>query len=336
MRLLAADIGGTKTLLALAEDDGERLHVIEERRYDSADFAGFDLVVDDFLSTHTGGPPVQRACFAVAGPIAADGLGAHVTNVGWNLDARRLGRRFAIPAVRLINDFQAQAYGIDALGPQDLRVLQQGAPQPRGLRTVLGAGTGLGVAQLVWQEDRYRALPSEGGHADFAPNGALQRELLAWLGELHGAHVSIERVLSGPGLASLYRFLAMRHPDKVSVELERAMTEGDPAAAVSLFALAAGAQGLAREALDLFVSIYGAYAGSLALVTLPYGGLFVSGGIAPRIIDAIVEGDRFIDAFNDKGRMSRLTASIPVAVVMNPQVGLLGALQVAREASERA
>lgn len=330
MRLLAADIGGTKTLLALAETRGERIRIVEEKRYNSADFAGFELIVDDFLTNQGGGAGVSAACFAVAGPLAPDGRSAHVTNVGWNLDAQRIGQRFAIPSVRLINDFQAQAYGIEALEPQDLRILQRGTPQPHRLRTVLGAGTGLGVGQLVWQGSRYEALPSEGGHADFAPNGALQRDLLAWLGELHGAHVSIERVLSGPGLATVYRFLAQRHPEKASAELERAMMDGDPAAAVSLFAMAAGAQGLAREALDLFVSIYGAYAGSLALITLPYGGLFVSGGIAPRIIDAIVEDDRFIAAFNDKGRMSRLTASIPVAVVMNPQVGLLGALRVAR------
>lgn len=333
-KLLAADIGGTKTLLALAEADPTgRLHILAEHRYNSADFAGFELMIDDFLSRH-GADGVERACFAVAGPIDADGVSAHVTNVGWRLDARGIGARFGLHAVRLINDFQAQAYGIDALGPDDLRVLQEGTPQARGLRTVVGAGTGLGVGQLVWQGDGYAALPSEGGHSDFAPNGALQRDLLAWLGEQHGAHVSVERVLSGPGLASIYRFLSMRYPDKADAGLERAMMEGDPAAAVSVFALASGEQTLAREALDLFVSIYGALAGSLALITLPYGGLYIAGGIAPRIIDAITGGDRFMTAFNDKGRMSRLTAGIPVSIVMNPQAGLLGALRVARAAGE--
>lgn len=329
MKLLAADIGGTKTLLGIAEETGGTTHVLHERRYDSSDHAEFEAMVEDFLASHRG-PKPQRACFAVAGPIAADGRSAHVTNVGWRLDVSRMESRLGIPTIRLINDFQAQAYGIDALQPQDLRVLQEGTAQPQGLRAVIGAGTGLGIGQLVWRKGHYHALPSEGGHADFAPHGALARELHAWLSARHGDYVSVERVLSGSGLADTYRFLADRHPERASAELARAMEAGDPAAAVWHHAQDEE-RTLAREALELFVSNYGAHAGNLALLTLPYGGLFVSGGIAPRILDLIVEDDRFIRAFNDKGMMSHLTGAIPVSVVTDTRVGLLGALEVARE-----
>ncbi len=337
MSLLAADIGGTKTLLALAEERGQEregaAHILASERYASADFPTFEAMIAHFLATLGSAHAAPRAaCFAVAGPIAADGVSAHVTNVGWHIDASDLARRFGIPAVRLINDFQAQAYGIDTLPPGDLHVLQPGTPRAHGARTVIGAGTGLGISQLIWREDRYTALPSEGGHADFAPRGALQCALLVWLNESHGAHVSIEHVLSGAGLCSIYRFLASRAPARATDALARAMAEGDAAAAISAFALAEPADALAREALDLFVSIYGAHAGSLALTLLPYGGLYISGGIAARIIDAITERERFIGAFNAKGIMSALTATIPVTVVMNPEAGLFGALQIARDA----
>jgi glucokinase len=332
MTLLAADVGGTKTLLALAEERGDGVRIVASERYPSADFPGFDDMVARFLASHGDARGAPRAaCFAVAGPIAADGVSAHVTNVGWHIDASRLAHRFGIPAVRLINDFQAQAYGIDTLSPADLHVLQEGTPRAHGVRTVIGAGTGLGMGQLVWQGGHYAALPSEGGHADFAPRGALQCALLAWLNDQYGDHVSIEHVLSGPGLSNIYRFLAAREPQRASAALARAMAEGDAGAAISAFAFAEPADALAREALDLFVAIYGAHAGSLALTLLPYGGLFISGGIAARIIDAITERKRFIDAFNAKGIMSKLTATIPVAVVMNPDAGLHGALQAARE-----
>lgn len=336
MSLLAADIGGTKTLLALAEECAGVVRIVASERYPSADYVSFEDMIGHFLSSIDGGHAApSSACFAVAGPIAADGISARVTNVGWHIDASHLARRFGIPAVRLINDFQAQAYGIDTLSPDDLHILQPGTPRAHGARTVIGAGTGLGMGQLVWQGDRYAALPSEGGHADFAPRGALQCELLAWLNAQYGEHISIEHVLSGPGLCNIYRFLATREPARVADALAQAMAEGDAAAAISAFAFAEPADPLAREALDFFVTIYGAHAGSLALTLLPYGGLFISGGIAARIIDAITERERFIATFNAKGVMSGLTATIPVAVVMNPDVGLHGALRIARDEAKQ-
>lgn len=328
MKLLAADIGGTKTLLGIAEIAGDGLRILHEQRYGSTDHGTFDAMVEAFIASHDG-PKPDRACFAVAGPISAGGRKAHVTNVGWDLDASHMEARLGISPIRLINDFQAQAYGIGLLQPQDMRILQAGTSQPHGLRAVIGAGTGLGIGQLVWRKGHYHALPSEGGHADFAPHGALARDLHAWLSARRGDYVSVEHVLSGPGLGDIYRFLADRHPARATAELARAMQDGDPAAAVWRHAREAG-DTLARAALELFVSSYGSHAGNLALITLPYGGLFVSGGIAPRILDLMIEDDRFITAFNDKGKMAELTRSIPVAVVTNPRVGLLGALEVAR------
>ncbi|MDR2877493.1 MAG: glucokinase [Chromatiales bacterium] len=326
MLVLAADIGGTKTLLSIADAGADRIEILHERRYLSADYAEFETMVEEFLASCAGDKP-QRACFAVAGPITADGTSAHVTNVGWHLDVARMQTHLGIASIQLINDFQAQAYGIDVMQPEELHELQAGVPQPQGLRAVIGAGTGLGVGQLVWRDGRYHALPSEGGHADFSPHGALAREQHAWLGARYGDYIPLEFVISGPGLADTYRFLAERHPKRASAKLAHAMLTGDPAAAISEHA---AHEELAREALGLFIHNYGTHASNLALTTLPYGGLFISGGIAPRILDAMAKNNRFINAFNAKGRMSTLARSIPVAVVTNPRVGLLGALDIAR------
>jgi glucokinase len=325
MKVLAADIGGTKTHIALGEWVDGGLRLIDEKRYASAAFSEFDDLVSDFIASLTQKP--SRACLAVAGPIDAGGRTAHVTNVGWRIDADKLEARFGIEFV-LINDFEAQAYGVAALGAEDLRVLQIGNDGADGNRAIIGAGTGLGFAQLVRRDDGYTAIPSEAGHADFAPRGALQREMLAWLEERYGTNVSVEYVLSGPGLSRIYRFLAEREPALVRDELRKEMDADDFAAAVTHFALEKK-DVLARMAIDVFVSIYGAQAGNLALVTLPYGGMFISGGIAGHIIAAMTEHDRFIRAFNDKGKMAHIARSIPVAVIINPRVGLLGALHTA-------
>jgi glucokinase len=329
MRLLAADIGGTKTLLALAEWNDGQLNIVREHRYDSGDYPLFEAIVTDFLARLAPEQrPIQRACFAVAGPVIAtqDGAAARITNLPWRLDSRRLADEFGLPAVRLINDFQAVGYGIEVLVENDLVTLQAGRARAGAPRVVLGAGTGLGTALLVWDGARYRVLPTEGGHVDFAPNGARQQRLLAWLAQRHG-HVSIERLLSGPGLATIYEFLCGEEPQRVDAELAERMRTQDAAAAISEYAMSHG-DGLADEALALFVSIYGAHAGNLALLTLPHGGLYVAGGIAPRILARLSDG-RFLAAFNDKGRMAHLTAEIPVAVVINSKVGLLGAAHYA-------
>lgn len=317
---LAGDIGGTKTLLRLFGTGGS---VIAERRYDSAAFASLNQVVAGFLSDCPA-LSLASACFGVAGPVE-DGR-ANITNLPWRIDAASIAAEFHIPQVRLINDFQAVAYGIEALDSRDLATLQAGSPQKGGVRAVIGAGTGLGEGFMVWQGTYYAAFPSEGSHADFAPTDELQIELLRYLAERYG-HVSYERLLSGPGLVNIFEFLRDSRGIQPTAELQSAMKTGDPAAAISLCAMG-GKDDLAEAALDLFARIYGAEAGNLALKVLARGGVYIAGGIAPQIMGKLEE-DVFLRAFVDKGRFAGLLGDIPVHVVLNPMVGLLGAARVA-------
>ena len=318
--LLAGDIGGTKTLLKLFEAGGG---VLAERRFDSASFASLNQVVASFLSDFPSLSPAA-ACFGVAGPV--EGGRANITNLPWQIDAASICAEFRIPQVRLINDFQAVAYGIEALESQDMATLQAGQPQEFGVRAVIGAGTGLGEGFMVWQGEYYEAFPSEGSHADFAPVDALQTELLHYLAARYG-HVSYERLLSGPGLVNIFEFLRASRGQQATAELQSAMQAGDPAAAISDCALG-GKDDLAVSALDLFARIYGAEAGNLALKVLARGGVYIAGGIAPQIISKLKDGE-FLRAFADKGRFTGLLGNIPVHVVLNPKVGLLGAARVA-------
>lgn len=300
--VLAGDIGGTKTLLLLAEADG--LRPVKEERFENRDYPNFSAILARFLDNHR----PTAACFAVAGPVADNR--ANMTNLPWTLDGHALAEELGLP-VRLINDFEAVGYGIDALTEADLETLQAGEPQPKGVRAVLGAGTGLGEGFMVWQGAGYKVFPSEGSHADFAPADEKQEGLLHYLREKYG-HVSWERVVSGPGLAEIYVYLG---------------GGGAEPAAIAEAALA-GTDSAAVEALEIFVSVYGAEAGNLALKLLPKGGLYVAGGIAPKILAKMKDGG-FLEAFLAKGRFAGLLATIPVQVVKNPKVGLLGAALVA-------
>lgn len=326
--ILAGDVGGTKTLLQLSElkEDGST-HSLFEQRFDSAAYADFSLMVKAFLRAAACIPavaPVSAACFGVAGPIR-DGI-ASITNLGWVIDGAALGAEFGISRVSLINDFAAVGHGLAALKQDDVATLQAGDPLPQGVRAVLGAGTGLGEGFLIWQDGRYIALPSEGGHVDFAPTDLAQVNLLRYLQARHG-HVSYERILSGPGLAALMDYVTDTGLAAPTPALQQAMKTADPAAAISEFGLD-GRDPAAVYALDLFVAIYGAQAGNLALTLLPRGGLYVAGGIAPKIMQRLQRGS-FMQAFNDKGRFEPLLRTIPVHVVMNPKVGLMGAVEVA-------
>lgn len=322
--ILAGDIGGTKTLLRLAEAGGE---TVAGLRFDSRGHAGLDQIIAEFLRDHAG-HEIAGACFGVAGPV--EGGKANITNLPWQIDAAAIAAEFRIPQVRLINDFQAVAYGIEALDDGDLATLQAGVPVEGGVRAVIGAGTGLGEGFMTWQGGYYEAFPSEGSHADFAPTDALQIGLLRYLAGRHG-HVSYERLLSGPGLVNIFEFLRDSAGRQPIPELQAAMEASDRAAAISHCALA-GKDELAAAALELFVRIYGAEAGNLALKLLARGGVYVAGGIAPQIIDKLKEG-QFMRAFADKGRFAGLLATIPVHVVLNPEVGLLGAVRVAERIS---
>lgn len=333
--LLGADVGGTRTTIALAAER-ELPRIVARHAYPSQEFGSLGDIVADFVSR----PEVARhyaaiagACFSVAGPVANNAC--TLTNLGWKTDGAALARDFKLPGVVLVNDFTAAGMGISALAPADIETLQAGQPVEGGTRLVVGAGTGLGVGLLTWRGDGYDAYPSEGGHADFAPVDELQDRLLVHLRRSFG-HVSYERVVSGPGLMRIFSFLqdaGIGIPSKAL--LDASNLRSDTAELIAEFALAK-LDPLAVRALDLFVAVYGAFAGNMAVTTLARGGVFIAGGIAPKIAARLKEG-AFIRAFVSKGRYGDLLATMPVHVVMNPQVGLLGALyQAARLAGRRA
>ncbi|HEY4732251.1 MAG TPA: glucokinase [Gammaproteobacteria bacterium] len=329
MIILAGDIGGTKTLMQIASLTANSHDVICEESYVSDRHKEFSDVVSLFLGKYSArAQRINAACFGVAGPIKAEAnsQNVQVTNLPWRLDTAQLADLTHIPCIYLINDFQAVGYGIDTLGPADLVTLQAGQSRMNAPRIVLGAGTGLGVAQLIWQHDHYSVLATEGGHIDFAPVSAEQSGLLDFLSRRFN-HVSYERLLSGPGLVNIYEYLCSTGIAVENKVLRQVMAQSDAAAAITEFACKKK-DALANQALDLFVSIYGAMAGNLALINLAFGGVYVAGGIAPRIIERLRTGD-FIRAFNHKGRMSPLLHDMPVHVVMNPKVGLQGATRAA-------
>jgi len=323
MLILAGDIGGTKTLLQIATFESGKKTILDEKRYVSADYDDLTDMVSEFLAEvikQRGTVALHSACFGIAGPVS--GRQGWVTNLPWELDADKMEGALGIPKVRLINDFAAVGYGLEALGPDDLVELQAGSPAAQAPCALIGAGTGLGQGILVWQDDHYEVMASEGGHCDFAPVDDEQIELLAWLIEKFG-HVSYERVCCGRGLVNIYEFLRDKNPEQESEEVRTAMSEGDPAAAVSIAGLK-GSDTLATQAMHIFAKIYGQQAGNLALTCMAGGGVYIAGGIAPKVIDKLKDGT-LIEAFNAKGRMNKLTEVMPVHVVINPNVGLMGA-----------
>ncbi|VAW89104.1 Glucokinase [hydrothermal vent metagenome] len=318
MNILAGDIGGTKVLLQISRDD----EVLLEQQYVSANYATFDALLSEFMAQarHV----VGAACFGIAGPV--DDTTARVTNRPWQLDSNKLQQQFSIPKVILINDFQAVGYGISALPENSIETLQSGDERPQGVRALIGAGTGLGQALMVWCDPHYQMLPSEGGHVGFAPTNDLQLELLRFM-QLNAYRTTCEHLVSGRGLVSIFNFLRERNPELLSQKVARAMETQDAAAVIARFALESG-DTLANQTVDLFLEIYGAQVGNHALNTLPYGGLYIAGGIAPKLIERIKQGG-FMAAYRDKEPMAELMLNFPVKVVMEPRVGLLGAQQVA-------
>jgi glucokinase len=320
--LLAGDIGGTKTLLALFEERGEALAPVRQAEFPSRGFATLDAAIRQFLG---GGPPVavSVACFGVAGPVV-DGR-VTTTNLPWQLDEARLAHGIPAGRVKLLNDLDATAHGALVLPAAALVTLQAGVPRA-GNAALIAAGTGLGEALLVRDGTRFIVSASEGGHADFAPRTDLEIELLRFLGKEFG-HVSYERVLSGPGIHNVYRCLRARgspEPAWLTARLEKE----DPGAVITEVALAGG-DPVCVQTLELIVSVYGAEAGNLALRALAVGGIFIAGGIGPKIATALGDG-RFMQAFRDKGRFAGFMAAIPVHLVLEPRTALLGAAHVAR------
>ena len=332
MRVLAGDIGGTKTLLQIADIFPNTSRVMFEKSYESRRYPEFLPLVKEFLKSATAHTDLilASACFGVAGPVSE--REASTTNLPWRIDADACVRELKINNIALINDFQAVGYGIDGLEDKDVIPLQEGIEQSAGPRAVIGAGTGLGEGFLVWNGDRYDIFPSEGGHVDFGPTDDIQLELLKYLRARFG-RVTYERVVSGPGLQNIYAFLRERNPDAESPELKSVWSSSDGPAAISRFAMESH-DAMAIQALEIFCDVYGAQAGNLALTCLPTGGVYVAGGIAPKIIETL-KTSTFMYAFKNKGRMQSLLETIPVRVIVNPKVGLMGAALMAARISGR-
>lgn len=340
--LLAGDIGGTKTILRLVEAQSQpeqeaSLKPLYEVRYLSNEFPDLAPMVEKFLAAaaqelgQTFAP--EKACFAIAGPVV--GNTSKVTNIGWTLEADRLARSLSISKVSLINDFEAVGYGILGLKDADLHTLQRGQLSANAPIAVIGAGTGLGQGYLIYSNGSYQVFGSEGGHADFAPRSELEFQLSRYLLEKHQIErVSAERVISGQGVVAIYQFLRDRHyaaetPEVGDVvrdwesQVGHSQKTVDPAAEIAKAALS-NHDPLSEKTMQMFVEAYGAEAGNLALKLLSYGGLYIAGGIAAKILPLIEEGN-FLHAFTHKGRMASILERIPVHVVLDPQVGLVGA-----------
>jgi glucokinase len=310
--ILAGDIGGTKTNLALFEPGASTPASVETFR--SREQTSLDAMVEAFLAGHS--THVDAACFGVAGPVR-NGNCVDATNLAWDVDASRLERLLGLENVGLLNDLEANAWGISGLSDDDFAVMQPGEAE-RGNAAVISAGTGLGEAGLYWDGRRHRPFATEGGHVDFGPRNELEVGLSRFLAAEHG-HVSYERVCSGIGIENIHRFLLQEAGAPEPAWLEQA---SDRAAAIAN--AAAGGDELADRTLDVFCSIYGAAAGNVALKHMATAGVFVGGGIAPKLLPRLREGP-FVEAFRDKGRLRDLLCRIPLKVILNEQTALLGA-----------
>jgi glucokinase len=320
--ILAGDIGATNSRLAFFAKRGEKLQCVVGATYASAEHANLETILQQFTSAHE--LAVDAACFGVAGPVK-DGR-SQAVNLAWSVDARQLADALHLDAVEVLNDLEAYAYGIALLAPEDFVVLNQGTPNASGNAAVIAAGTGLGEAGLYWDGQQQHPFASEGGHSSFAPSDVLQIELLGYLMREFG-HVSWERVLSGPGLHNIYRFLRDTGRGEEPSWLTQEMQRHDPPAVITQAALA-GSSALCERALAIFVSLYGAEAGNLALKLMATGGVYIGGGIAPKIIAKLVDW-RFVEAFVSKGRLRPLLQDIPVRVIMHAKTALLGAARFA-------
>ena len=354
--ILAGDIGGTKTNLALYDWPTDRVDPVRMETFHSADYKSFEEILEEFLTPpkpptlldemeavpsepdETAGDaqpeePVKltAACFGVAGPVIENH--SQTTNLPWVIDGAAIAKRFAIPRVQLLNDLEATAYGVLLLRPDEVEVLNPGTPpKKRQALALIAAGTGLGEAILFWDGTSYRPMPSEGGHTDFAPNNDYEIELLRYL-RSQFLHVSYERILSGPGLLAIYEYVRDTKKNEPTWLAEK-IKVGDPAAEIAEAGLKGQAE-IAKQSLELFASIYGAEAGNLALKALSLDGVYVAGGMAPKLIKKLQDGT-FMKAFVNKGRYKRLLSNMPVKVVMNQQTALLGAASVAAALSRGA
>jgi glucokinase len=311
---LAGDIGGTKVLLALVDDGGKP---VGERRFETADFADFAPLLGEFLRDNPA--TMNGGCLAVAGPVADDGRSAKITNLPWTVDAAALEKQFGLGRLTLINDFAAAAMGVTAATPEELVTVQAGEPLADGVKLVVGAGTGLGMATLVRAGRGWRVLPGEGGHVGFAPADHLQACVWSALMTDHG-RVTTERVVSGPGLAAIHRILAseMLKPGATPAVLTPAEVAN----------LALRGDTMALRSLNVFLAAYGAFAGDMAMAVMARGGVYLDGGIAAKILSLLQTGP-FLAAFNAKAEHAALARRMPIFVATDPLLGLHGAAAVA-------
>ena len=316
--ILAGDVGGTKVHLALYDFTEGKLHHSRDKQYPAKEYLGLEEIVKEFLGTDR----VSAACFGVPGPVRDGRL--RLTNLPWTLDSRELAKNLGIDHVFLINDLEANGYGVAELGPDQIYPLSEGDASQIGNRGLIAAGTGLGEGILAWNGRIHVPYPSEGGHTDFGPRNEEEIELLRFLQRKYDGRVSYERVVSGMGLTNIYEFLRdSRGVEEPKWLAEKIAEANDPNSVITEMALSAKSE-ICAKALDMMVSIYGAEAGNLALKVLSVGGLYVGGGIAPRILEKLKDGT-FLKAFQDKGRLSQLLINMPVRVILDSGAALLGA-----------
>jgi glucokinase len=320
--ILAGDIGGTNARLAFFDVVNGRFNLVSASIFPSRKYSGLDEIVAKFVATANLHP--DTACFGIAGPVRQGRVEA--SNLPWTIESRRLADELKLDQAMLINDLEANAWGIPALESKDVVALNQVQGQALGNQAVIAAGTGLGEAGMYWDGVRHHVFASEGGHADFAPRNQLEVELFNYLSARFG-HVSYERIVSGPGLVNVFNFLRDTGRGTPPPWLTEQMTQSDPAAAISR-AANDGQCSLSEQAVDLFISIYGAEAGNLALKIMASGGVYLGGGIAPKML-ARLSGPLFMQAFIGKGRMQALLESMPVQVITNDRAALLGAARCA-------
>jgi glucokinase len=316
--ILAGDVGGTKVHLALYDFTVGKLNYTRDKQYPAKDYSGLEEIVKEFLSADK----VTAACFGVPGPVRDGRL--RLTNLPWTLDSRELAAGLGIQHVFLINDLEANGYGIAELSADQIYTLSEGDASQIGNRALIAAGTGLGEGLLTWNGRSHVPYPSEGGHTDYAPRNEDEIDLLRFLKQKYNGRVSYERVISGMGLTNIYEFLReVRGMEEPTWLAERIAAVPDPNSVITEMALAAKSE-ICQKALDMFVSAYGAESGNLALKVLSVGGLYVGGGIAPRILEKLKDGT-FMKSFTDKGRLSQLLINMPVRIILESKAALLGA-----------
>ena len=315
--ILAGDVGGTKVHLALFDFTKGELKHVRDQKYPAREYSGLEVIVREFMAAEE----VTSACFGVPGPVREGRL--RLTNLPWTLDSRELAVHLKIDYVFLINDLQANGYGIAELAPDQIYTLSEGDARQMANRALISAGTGLGEAFMIWDGRDYVPYPSEGGHADFAPRNEDEIDLLRFLRQKYNGRISFERVVSGQGLTNVYEFLREVRGLEEPPWLAERMAAEDPNAVITELAMAARSE-ICEKATDMFVSAYGAEAGNLALKILALGGLYVGGGIAPRILEKLKDGT-FMKAFTEKGRLSQLLVNTPVRVILESRTALMGA-----------